>query len=107
MIQYSDQNYQLDCHDDKPAHNHSDKEPISNQQTSPGSNVIIELRKSLPVIFTRKFVCEKLGGIVSEKALAILDSRKQGPTNRIAFSKKIAYERDSFLDWLEKRLIKK
>lgn len=70
-------------------------------------NILIEkLRNELPPTFTRKFICEKLGGLLAPKSLANLDSLCEGPECKIRIGKKIGYERDSFLSWFEKRIKK-
>lgn len=81
------------------------KEDKQMTNSSPAHSAIISgLRKELPPAFTRKYVCAHLGGLVTAKALANLDARNQGPREKVIFGKKIGYERDDFLDWLEKRL---
>jgi hypothetical protein len=43
------------------------------------------------------------GGIISEKSLANLDSKGEGPKGRFRIGKKIAYPVESLIAWLEGR----
>ena len=43
------------------------------------------------------------GGIVTQKYIANLDSRKLGPQGRIKIGRKIAYPVNAFIEWLESR----
>lgn len=63
-----------------------------------------QLRMELPPTFSRQFVASRLGGLISAKTLSNLDAKNEGPSNKITLGRKVAYERDDFLDWLEKRL---
>lgn len=63
-----------------------------------------ELRKVLPPIFTRKQACEALGGLLSVKTLANLDSMKMGPKGRIQVGRRVAYTREGFVDWVLSRV---
>lgn len=79
--------------------------PYQQFEAENSQNILIEkLRNELPPTFTRQFVCEKLGGILTPKTLANLDSLCEGPASRIRIGKKIGYERDDFLTWFEKRI---
>lgn len=80
---------------------------MTNQQfgmANSRNSLIERLRDELPPTFTRQFVCEKLGGLITPKTLANLDSLREGPGGRIRVGKKIGYQRDDFLDWLERRI---
>lgn len=61
-----------------------------------------DLAEKLPPLISRNRVEELLGGIISSKTLANLDSMGKGP-NRIRIGRKIAYLTDDLLDWLESR----
>jgi len=61
--------------------------------------IINTLREALPPVFTRKAVCEYLGGLFTAGALANLDSERKGPGGVLA-GKAVVYERDAFLKWL-------
>lgn len=74
------------------------------KQLSKKLALIQQLRFELPPTFTRQYICDKLGGFISPKTLSNLDSRGEGPASRIALGRRISYERDDFLDWLENRL---
>ncbi len=63
-----------------------------------------QLRMELPPTFSRQFVASRLGGLITAKTLSNLDAKNEGPPHKISIGRKIAYERDDFLDWLEKRL---
>lgn len=68
------------------------------------SKVIEELRNELPITFTRQYICERLGGLLTPKTLSNLDALQQGPPGKITLGNRVAYERDDFLEWLEKRV---
>lgn len=65
--------------------------------------VISSLRDSLPAIFTRDDAARRLGGLLSAKTLANMDAHGIGPTLKQRIGKKVAYERESFLTWVESR----
>lgn len=64
---------------------------------------IESLRSELPPTFTRKFVCERLGGYLTPGTLANMDSKGCGPGG-IRAGKTVLMQRDFFLAWLEQRL---
>lgn len=78
---------------------------IQNQdQAATASQMLINrLRAELPLCFTRQHISRHLGGLLSSKALAMLDHRQAGP-QKLNLGRRVAYERESFLNWLEKRL---
>jgi hypothetical protein len=43
------------------------------------------------------------GGIISEKSLANMDSKGEGPKGRFRIGRKIAYPVSSLIEWLESR----
>ncbi len=63
------------------------------------------LRENLPPIISRDHVSQILGGVISAKTLANLDSEGKGPKKRIRVGRKVAYLTDDFLKWLEKRSV--
>lgn len=65
--------------------------------------VISSLRDSLPAIYTRDEAARRLGDLLSAKTLANMDAHGTGPTLKQRIGKKVAYERESFLTWLESR----
>lgn len=65
---------------------------------------IEELRQNLPKFFTRQTISREFGGMLSPKSLAALDSNKEGPEVRVSIGKRVGYERESFLRWLENRM---
>jgi predicted DNA-binding transcriptional regulator AlpA len=61
-----------------------------------------KLKSKLPPIISRDHVEELLGGIISSKRLANLDSLGEGP-KRMRIGRKIAYLTEDLLEWLEQR----
>ena len=59
-----------------------------------------KLAQTLPPVFTREEAARHLGGLFRAKTLRNIDVRGEGPSLRVKIGKKVAYERDSFLDWL-------
>jgi len=68
--------------------------------------LINSLRQELPPVFSRKVASRMTGGLFAPGTLANLDSMGQGPGG-VRVGKAIAYERERFLAWFEKRLVKK
>jgi hypothetical protein len=62
-----------------------------------------ELRDQLPPIISRDRVEDLLGGVISAKTLANLDSLGKGPKGRMRSGGKIVYGRDNLLEWLDNR----
>ena len=63
-----------------------------------------EFAEKLPPIISRDHVEELLGGVISAKRLANLDSLGKGPKRRMRVGgRKIAYRTEDLLDWLEAR----
>ena len=60
------------------------------------------LSKKLPPIISRDRIEKHLGGVISAKRLANLDSLGEGPP-RIRIGRKIAYQTDLLLEWLTNR----
>jgi hypothetical protein len=58
----------------------------------------------LPPIISRDHVEELLGGVISSKTLANLDSLGEGP-KRMRMGRKVVYLTEDLLDWLESRTI--
>lgn len=65
--------------------------------------IIDRLRLELPPVFTRKIVAKLIGGYLTVGSLANLDSLGEGPGG-IRAGKSILYERETFLEWLAKRM---
>lgn len=63
-----------------------------------------KLSNSLPPIFTRQTAAKLLGGLISTGTLANLDCDGKGPPVKIRLGRKVAYERDTFIDWFFGRL---
>ena len=63
-----------------------------------------EMKKNWPSpIVARTEVKKFTGGALSEKRLANLDSKGEGPAGRFRLGKKIVYPVDPFISWLEGR----
>ncbi len=64
-----------------------------------------ELRKILPPYVARNYPRLRELCNISGRTLANLDNLKppQGPPKRIMLGNVVAYERESFVDWLEER----
>ncbi len=62
------------------------------------------IEDSLPPIFTRQTASMAIGGLISPKTFANLDSKGQGPPVKRRLGTKVAYERESFVTWLRGRL---
>lgn len=71
-----------------------------------------KLKNELPPVFTRKTICQKLGGFYTAGTLRNLDSLGNGP-RKIKGKHMVLYERDSFIEWLkgqiltDKRIVKR
>jgi len=64
--------------------------------------ILSELAEKLPPIISRDHVEIHLGGIISPKSLANLDSLGKGP-KRMRIGRKVAYLTPDLLNWLENR----
>ena len=62
------------------------------------------LATKLPPIIARAEVGKLLGGVISSKRLANLDSEGKGP-KRMRIGRKVAYKTEDLLDWLAARTI--
>lgn len=63
---------------------------------------LIDLADKLPPIISRSHVEKFLGGVISSKSLANLDSLGEGPP-RIKVSGRVAYRTEELLTWLSTR----
>lgn len=61
------------------------------------------LADRLPPVMSRTEAPRLLGGMVSSKTLANADSLGIGPDGRFKIGRKVCYQTDLLLDWLEKR----
>ena len=59
-----------------------------------------KLKETLPPVFTREEAVKHLGGLFHRKTLGNIDIRGEGPNVRVRIGKKVAYERESFIQWL-------
>ena len=64
---------------------------------------ISQLTEELPAVIARQEVPRLLGGIISAKRLANLDSLGLGPSNRFYVGRKVVYRTADLLDWLAAR----
>ena len=60
------------------------------------------LSEKLPPIISRDHIEKLLGGIISAKSLANLDSLGKGP-KRMKIGRKVAYRTEDLLYWLDAR----
>jgi len=60
------------------------------------------LLESLPPIIAHAEIERYLGGLISRRYLANLNSRGEGP-KRFRFGRKVAYKREDLVAWVEKR----
>lgn len=67
--------------------------------------VLENLRDQLPEFISRKDVAACLGGFISVKYLANLDCQGKGPKAYRFGGRKVLYERDDMLTWLNDRLV--
>lgn len=65
--------------------------------------VVESLRQSLPVAWPRTHTPRLTGGLYSAQTLANFDSQKKGPPHT-KMGKRVIYERESFLQWLEEKM---
>lgn len=67
--------------------------------------LIENLRKKLPELIARKELSMFLGGIISVKTIANLDSKGKGPKNKMRFGKRtVFYSKEAVLDWVESNI---
>jgi len=63
-----------------------------------------DLTSSLPVFVTRQELERLTGGLLNARTMANLDCAGKGPSQRIRYGRKIAYERNVIIEWLTTRL---
>lgn len=73
-------------------------------QANAANDFFTSLENCLPPLFDRETAAKCLGGIISPKTLANLDSLGKGPKYAMRIGKKIAYEKVSFLEWIKSRI---
>ena len=61
-----------------------------------------DLAKELPLLIARDHVEKLLGGVISSKTLANLDSLGEGP-RRMRVGRKVVYKTEDLLEWLAQR----
>jgi hypothetical protein len=62
-----------------------------------------KLFEGLPPIVARSEVSRVSGGILTSKTMANHDSLGTGPAGRLKIGRKVAYEKNSLISWLESR----
>lgn len=67
--------------------------------------LIDRLRSELPPVFTRRTASKMTGGYLAPGTLANLDSKDEGPGG-VLVGKSTLYERESFLEWFQRRIEK-
>ena len=65
--------------------------------------ILESLRRELPPTFTRATAAKMTGGLFTAGTLANLDCHGKGPGGSL-IGRKMVYERESFVSWLEKRM---
>lgn len=65
------------------------------------------LSTNLPPVFTREEASQMMGGIFSPKTLSNFDASHSGPRLKLKIGKKVAYEKNDFLQWLRHKLYNK
>lgn len=73
-------------------------------QTRFSEDFFAGLEQSLPSIFDRETASNCLGGLISPKTMANLDSLGKGPKWSLKVGKKVAYEKITFLEWIKSRI---
>lgn len=68
------------------------------------ANIIGSLKATLPPVFSREEAARQLGGLICAKTLSNLDALGKGPSVKLRVGKKVAYERDNFLKWLNSQI---
>jgi hypothetical protein len=63
------------------------------------------MSRELPPIFCRQDLDKYIGGIFKPKTLKNMDSKGTGPGVAIRVGKKVAYEKNSFIDWFRKFIL--
>lgn len=59
------------------------------------------LKELLPPIFSRETACKMIGGIFTPKTLSNFDAAGKGPIRKIKIGKRVAYQKDDFINWLQ------
>lgn len=78
---------------------------IYGQSDQEKTELIKKLKNTLPAVFSRQEAAKQLGNLISAKTFSNLDAKRQGPP-KFQVGGKVAYEKDSFLNWLKKRMEK-
>ena len=63
-----------------------------------------ELAQSLPPVFSRQVASQAIGGLISAKTMSNEDALGCGPSVKMTIGNRVAYERDSFLEWLRRKV---
>lgn len=64
-------------------------------------NLLAKYRDLLPPFFAREAVETLMPGVISASRLATLDCEGKGPKGSMRMGRKVVYDRDAFLAWLE------
>ncbi len=59
------------------------------------------LRNLLPPIFSRETASKMTGGIFTPRTLSNFDAAGRGPKKKVKIGKRVAYEKEDFLNWLQ------
>lgn len=68
-------------------------------------DLIDKFGKDLPQIISRKEFCEKMGGLISPRTLANMDSKGKGPGTKVRIGRTVGYTKESVIQWLSERII--
>ena len=65
--------------------------------------IITKLFREAPELIPRKFLSELIGGAISVKYLANLDSEGEGIKPRMRIGGRVAYPKDAAIKWFQQR----
>lgn len=63
-----------------------------------------DLLARLPAIVTRKQALAATGNIFSPRTLSNMESRNEGPKNKMKFGRQVAYRREDFVEFIVSKL---
>lgn len=66
--------------------------------------ILHDLEPKIPDISTRRVLSERLGGMLSHRTLANIDSLNRGISVKLRLNRKVGYPKQAVLEWLRKNL---
>ncbi|BDQ38433.1 hypothetical protein SYK_27930 [Pseudodesulfovibrio nedwellii] len=66
--------------------------------------VILQLEKEFPPLISRSLGSKATGYTVAERTFANLDSKGEGPAERLRIGRRVCYPRSAFISWVLERL---